>query len=80
MNFKVVIGNVNDAALFVKICGEFDEDIDYKVGRYILDGKSLMGVLSAGLNNIATVKINTKNKRTEEKFKEKISLWLVEGE
>lgn len=46
MKLRVKLPNISDAALFCAKCNEFKEDIDYIYGRYIVDGKSLMGILS----------------------------------
>lgn len=59
MYFKVKLGNSNNAALFVSVCSSFEPYIDYKIGRYTVDAKSIMGVLSTSLDKVATVIINT---------------------
>ena len=76
--FKIILGIVNDAALFVKKCGEFEEDIDYIHGRYIIDAKSIMGIMSTDLTDKATIQIQTDDIKIIEKFKEEITLWLEE--
>lgn len=78
MEFTVMLGNSNNAALFVSICSEFKSDIDYKVGRYIIDAKSIMGVLSTPLDKPATAIINTNDNNVVDSFKESIKLWIVE--
>ena len=47
--FKIKLNSVNNAALFVKKCGEFEEDIDYIHGRYVIDAKSIMCIMSTDL-------------------------------
>lgn len=76
--FKIKLGSVNDAALFVKKCGEFEEVIDYIHGRYIIDAKSIMGIMSTDLTDKATIQIQTDDIKIIEKFKEEITLWLEE--
>lgn len=76
--FKIRIGSINDAALFVKKCNEFEENIDYIKGRYVIDAKSLMGVLSVDLNESGTIKIHTDDRKVINKFKEEITLWTEE--
>ena len=78
MDFKVKLGNSNNAALFVSICSSFDPYIDYKIDRYIIDAKSIMGILSTSLDKVATVTINTDNKNMIKSFKTNIKLWIVE--
>ena len=77
---KICLMNANNAALFVKICNEFEEDIDVKYGRYTIDAKSVMGVLSMPLDTDFTVVMHTDSKEVENYFKELIDLWLVEGD
>lgn len=77
---KIYLMNANNAALFVKICNELNEDVDIKYGRYTIDAKSIMGVLSMPLDKEFTVVIHTDNKEVESLFKELIDLWLVEGD
>ena len=74
--FKIKLGSINDAALFVRKCGEFKEDIDYIHGRYVIDAKSIMGVMSTDLRDVAMVSIHTEDIEVAEKFKEEISLWM----
>ena len=51
MKLKIRLKTVNDASLFTAKCNEYrDNDVDYLVGRYIIDGKSLMGILSTGFS------------------------------
>lgn len=61
MKLRVKLPNISDAALFCAKCNEFKEDIDYIYGRYIVDGKSLMGILSVSLERVCDVEIYTDN-------------------
>ena len=36
-------GDINKVTKFVTTCSTFPEDIDVKAGRYVIDGKSLLG-------------------------------------
>ncbi len=78
MELKIKLNSVNDVAMFVKVCERFEEDIDYKHGRYVIDAKSIMGVLSTTIGDVALVNIITSNDKVKEDFKEKIKLWVVE--
>lgn len=77
---NICLINANNAALFVKICNEFEEDIDVKYGRYTIDAKSVMGVLSMPLDKNFTVVMHTDSKETENRFKKLIDFWLVKGD
>lgn len=48
MSMDIQLNNVQDVVLFVAQCNEYVENIDYKFDHYIVDAKSLMGVISAG--------------------------------
>ena len=53
--------NIHEVLDFVDVCSSFPEDIDVFAGRYIVDGKSQMGVTAiCTLPDIATV-IHTDN-------------------
>lgn len=78
LEVKIKLPNVNDAALFCAKCGEFKEEIDYVCGRYDVDAKSLMGILSISLNRICTVILRTDDENTKNKFLKSIRFWIVE--
>lgn len=76
--FQIRLNSVNEIALFTQKSSEFDCDIDYQVGRYIIDAKSMMGVLSTGVEKTVTVVINTDEQNVIKEFQEQIKLWIVE--
>lgn len=76
--FQIRLNSVNEIVLFTQKCSEFDCDIDYQVGRYIIDAKSMMGVLSTRVEKTVTVVINTDEQNVIKEFQEKIKLWIVE--
>lgn len=78
--FQIKLENANNIALFTQKCSEFDCDVDYKIGRYTIDAKSIMGVLSIGIGKAVTVKINTNDKKVVKDFYENIKLWITEEE
>ena len=46
MKLKVNINTIEKAATFAQANTETDFDIDITSGRYVIDGKSLLGILS----------------------------------
>lgn len=78
LEVKIKLPNVNDVALFCAKCGEFEEDIDYVCGRYTVDAKSLIGILSVSLNRKCNVKLHTDDEKTKNKFLKNIKFWIVE--
>ena len=59
---KVKLNSIDSAKDFSKVCEKFDEDVDYVIGRYVIDAKSLLGILSTTLGKIAHVTIHSKDK------------------
>lgn len=75
---KVKVNSIESAKEFSRICERFEEDIDYIVGRYTIDAKSILGILSTTLGKIAEVKICSKDLKTVELFFNLINSWIVE--
>lgn len=79
MKLKVKLGSAINAALFSKICTGYENvDIDVACGRYIIDGKSVLGVLSISPDHICDVTFNSNNAELQKKFREDMRLWIVE--
>lgn len=74
---KILLNTTQNAALFVDVCCKYEEDIDYKYGRFILDAKSFLGVISAPLDKAAYVDIHTDSEVVKEKFLKDVELWIV---
>lgn len=75
--YRIRLETANNAALFVTICNEFGCDIDAECGRYVLDAKSIMGVLSVGLDRELLITLHTDNLSVADEFEEAIKLWEV---
>ena len=65
---KVVLDNVNKVQDFVNTCSKFDCDVYMKSGRYIINAKSIMGVLSLNLSNPVDVKPDTTDISSAQRF------------
>lgn len=77
--FKIKLGNMENAQKFVNICNQFEDiDIDYIIGRYTVDAKSIMGVLSTSLGRIANVRLNKADQKSIDLFCDLINDWIVE--
>lgn len=57
--FEIVLSSINDAKNFANIAANYDFDVDLSSGRYIVDGKSVMGILSLDLNHPIKVEIHS---------------------
>lgn len=75
MSMDIQLNNVQDAVLFVAQCNEYTENIDYKFDHYIVDAKSLMGVISAGFGKKCNVLINTDDSETLDRFMKDMKMW-----
>lgn len=54
---------------FVQSAEQCDFDIDIFYNRFVIDAKSILGVLSMDLNNILTVRYGGKNSEFEQTLK-----------
>lgn len=57
VNIKLSL--TEDIKEFVKITIKYPFDIDLLSGRYVVDGKSILGIFSLDLSNPITVKIHS---------------------
>lgn len=48
---KVIFSNPDDVINFVKIVEKYPYDMDMKRGRYIVDAKSLLGLMNLGFDH-----------------------------
>lgn len=75
--YTVKLSTLKDMNSFVNICSQFEEDIDYRIGRYIVDAKSVMGIMSTTLGREANVTIYTDNSKICDSFVDHIHKWIV---
>jgi len=47
---KIRLGGVEDIRAFVNVAALYEYDIDLRGGRYVVDGKSIMGIFSLDLS------------------------------
>ena len=73
----IKMNGIQDVMAFVKIASSIDRDVLVKKGKYCIDGKSLMGILSLSLTSVMNLKIISNNKENEDEFIEKISNVIV---
>lgn len=75
--FEIKIGDISKAIGFVKACEKFNEDINYYYGRFIIDAKSLLGILSCSVEKPAKVEILTDNENVKDNFYKYVKEWEV---
>lgn len=78
---KIRLNNSADAKTVVSIANKFkDCDIDGKFGRYIIDLKSILGVLSFELPKTIEVVIQSDNTKLIEDLEHQLGFWKVEDD
>lgn len=65
------IGSSDNAERLVRLCRKYDFDIDIMYGRYIIDGKSILGVMSL-VGNTVGIDLMTYDENIKEEFKKKL--------
>lgn len=70
MNKEVTINlsSINKVKQFVHITEEFQSDIDVILGKYTVDGKSIMGLFSLNLLEPLFVRIDSEDENEIESF------------
>ena len=78
---KIKITDINEALRFSRIAEKFDEDVDVTDGKYIVDGKSHVGLLMIiSTGRPLDAKINTEDMGKWAAFRNAINDFLtVEG-
>ena len=74
----ISLNSIDKVKAFVNEITKFDNDFDLVSGRYVIDAKSIMGLLSLGIPKEIFIVIHTNNKDVISKFEEDISKWKVE--
>ena len=77
---KIKLNTLDDANRLAQICGTFEEDIDAIVGRYVIDAKSYLGILSVGFSNNIEIVFHSNNIKLIERFYDKLKEWVVNDE
>lgn len=78
MNTDYVLMIYPRSGLGFKYQCKYNYDIDAVCGRYVIDAKSIMGLLSLGIPKEIFIVIHTNNRDVISKFEEDISKWKVE--
>ena len=70
------LSSIADVRDFVNAVASYDGDIDLKSGRYIVDGKSIMGIFSLDL--LDPIELTVRNDDTADVLIGKIQRFLVD--
>lgn len=74
----IKLNTIENAKAFCKVCGSNDyrdTDIDITCGRYVIDAKSILGILSMDLTKCMTVVFHGSNQKQKDTFFERIGEW-----
>lgn len=74
MTAKILLDNMEKVKNFVSLAMTKDYDVDLISGKYVVNGKSIMGVFSLDLTKPLMVNANT----TDNNFAEEIKEYLIE--
>ena len=65
MKFNVLLNDIDLVKEFCRRATDVDGDVDVTKGRYVIDGKSIMGLFSLDLSQAITVEIHANDKSGE---------------
>jgi phosphotransferase system HPr-like phosphotransfer protein len=68
----VSLNTIEKVKKFTNIANSFDCDVDVLQGRYIVAGKSIMGIFSLNLTETVTVEIESDNEKEIDRFLKKM--------
>lgn len=70
------IENVKD---FINVTSKFLEEITVSCGRYVVDGKSILGIMSLNLLSELIVEIDTDDVELQGRLQDELSKWRVDN-
>ena len=70
---QISLNSIDKVKSFVNAITQFNFDFDLISGRYVIDAKSILGVLSLDLRNVLTVQYDGENEAFEA-FLEKMAV------
>jgi len=75
---KVKLNTIDKVTNFCAFASSVDGEVTIFTDRYVVNGKSILGILSLNLNDFVNVEVNTLNKEKEELFWEQLRLVGIE--
>ena len=67
--FIVSLNSIDKVKRFVSVTAGFDTEIDVVSGRYVIDGKSFMGIFSMDLSKPLLVRVHENGEQAEQIMK-----------
>ena len=76
--FKVMLNSIDKVKQFVNVTSKVDGDVFLQSGRYIIDAKSIMGIISIDLTKPLEMSFEKCSDEEKNKYLEKIQEFLVD--
>ena len=77
-NCKIRVNSIHDASEVCNICGEYEDDIDGACGKYLIDMKSILGIMSIGFGRHIDVYLHSDNKIFQDRLRDELRKWVVD--
>ena len=77
---KIKLDSIEKVKRFTSVVLTFENDIDIMQGRYVIDGKSLMGIFSLDLTKVLKVLIHDTSLSDFAKFEKVMEEFRVDDE
>ena len=74
---KIRLSTIADVRDFVNTVSKSDVDIDLKSGRYVVDGKSIMGIFSLDLLSPIKLTARAEDEKAIDGLLEKIAKFII---
>lgn len=71
---QVLLNSMEEIQEFNRVVGQYEYEVDMVSGRYVIDAKSLMGILSLDLSKPVTIQMQG---NPNEEFLEKLEKFIV---
>lgn len=75
--FNILLNTIEKVKNFVEKVLTIEQDVDIKVGRYVIDAKSILGIFSIDLMREMICKIHSEDKETCENFEQLIKEFII---
>lgn len=76
---EIILSHIDDIKEFEKIASNCAAPIDAQCGRYVIDAKSIMGLLSLDLTRAIKVEVRTDDNNIKNEFYDQIKIFYKGG-
>ena len=75
--FEIKLNTLQKVRNFSEKVATMEEDIDIIVGRYVVDAKSVLGILSIDLNRVLRLRIHTTDVERCKEFQKEMKEFFI---